>query len=67
MNILIYTKHGAICPECNHTKINHDFKRCESYCINCGLVCIDTSLNAGYLDYFKAEVDRLDDYNLNSK
>ena len=60
MNILIYFKGHVYCPECNCEIIKHDFKRCESYCEGCGLVCIDNNfINAGGLKLYELEVRRL--------
>ena len=65
MNILIKTKNGVICPECHDNNIKYDFKRCEAYCSKCGLVCMDTNINCGYLDYFRTEFERIMEFNLN--
>ena len=43
MNILIYTKHEIKCPECYSKHLKTDYYRKETYCLQCGLVCKDTT------------------------
>jgi len=41
MNILIKTKKGYKCPECEAVEFVEDLEHLETYCKSCGLVCKD--------------------------
>ena len=60
MNILIYNKGSVYCPECKHSNLKHDLKRCETYCTICGLVCVDNKyISMGGLRHFDVERNRM--------
>ena len=60
MNILIYNKGQVFCPQCASSDIKHDYKRCESYCNDCGLVCIDNNfINGAGVKLYEIEIMRL--------
>lgn len=60
MNILININGRFCCPHCKQSDIKHDYKRCESYCVNCGLICIDnTFVNSAGVRLYDVEVTKI--------